>query len=152
MNRNSNTYQGPPIGSLSVTDALNDLGGEILRCATVRVGARTSLIRFEALLRQTEIGDLDVTFVVQKHIFRLQVPVDDAVLMQAAEGLHKLGRVEHGTSLRELLVLAQVVEQLATIEEVHHKVELGGRLERVVKLHDEGAVNFLKDISLSYSL
>ena len=132
-------------------DTLDDLRGEILRCATVRVGARSSFICLETLLRQTEVGDLDVAFVVKKHVFWFQVPVDDAVLMQAAESLHELGCIEHGTSLRELLVLAQVVEQLASVEEIHHKVELSGGLEGVAKLHDEGAVDFLKDISLSYS-
>ena len=45
-----------------------------------------------------------------------------------------------------------MVEQLATIEEIHHKVQLGRRLESIVQLDDEGAIDLLEDISLSLRL
>lgn len=42
-------------------------------------------------------------------------------------------------------------EQLTTIQEVHHEVKLCIGLKRVVKLHDEGAFDFLEDVTFSYS-
>ena len=72
--------------------------------------------------------------------------------MKAAHRLHKLRSVEASAALAELLIFAQVVKELTTIEEIHDKVELGGRLERIVQLYDEGAVNLLKDVTLSLCL
>ena len=80
---------------------------------------------------------------VEEHVLRLQVSVDDTILVQASECLNELCRVEHGSPLRELLVLAQVIEQLTSIEEIHDEVELGWCLEGIVQLHDEWAVDFL---------
>ena len=86
---------------------------------------------------------------VQKDILRLQVSVDDAVLVETTEGFDELGRVETGSPLTKLLVLAQMVEELATVQEVHHEVEFGGRLESILELYDERAVDLLKDVTLS---
>lgn len=69
--------------------------------------------------------------------------------MQASERLYKLRCVKTGSPLTELLVLSQMVEQLASIEEIHHKVQFGRRLERIVQFDDERAVDLFKDISLS---
>ena len=71
--------------------------------------------------------------------------------MEASESLHKLSSIEAGPSLRELLVLTQMVEQLTSIEEVHHEIQLGRGLECVVKLHDEWTVDFFKNVSLGWN-
>ena len=68
--------------------------------------------------------------------------------MEAAHSLHQLRSVEAGTPLAELLVLAQVVEKLATVQEVHHEVELSWGLKSVVQLHDEWTVDLLEDVTL----
>ena len=68
--------------------------------------------------------------------------------MEAAHSLHQLCSVKAGTPLAELLVLTQVVEKLAAVQEVHHEVELCGGLESVVQLHDEWTVDFLEDVTL----
>ena len=69
---------------------------------------------------------------VQEHVLRLQVTIDDAVLMKVSQCFDKLCRVEACPPLAELLILAQVVKELATVEEIHDKVELGGSLECVM--------------------
>ena len=141
--------QTPPVCRLAVTNSLDNLWGEVLGRSAVRVSASPSLVRLQALLGQTEIGDLHVALVVEKHVFGLQVSVNDAVLVETAKSFHQLGCVEAGASLAELLVLAQVVEKLSTVEEVHHEVELRRRLKGVVQLHDEWTVYLFKDVTLS---
>ena len=69
---------------------------------------------------------------VQEHIFRLQVTIDDAVLMKVPQCFDKLRCVEACPPLAELLILAQVVKELTAVKEIHDKVELGGSLERIM--------------------
>jgi len=42
-------------------------------------------------------------------------------------------------------------EKLTTVEEIHNEVQLCLRLESIVQLNDERTIDFLKDISFSYS-
>ena len=46
--------------------------------------------------------------------------------------------------------VSQVVKKLAAIEKIHHEVQLGGCLERIVQLDNERTVDLLQDIPLSY--
>ena len=87
---------------------------------------------------------------IKKHIFRLEISIDNTIVMQTTETFNELGGIEASPSLAELLVLSQVVKQLASIQEVHDKVEFGRSLESVMQFHNERTVDFLQDISLSY--
>ena len=71
--------------------------------------------------------------------------------MQAAQTFDELSRVETCSSLTELLVLAQVVEQLSSVQEVHHKIQFCRRLESVMQLDYERTVDFLQYVSLGYT-
>lgn len=144
------TYKTPPIGSFAVANTLNDLRSQILRSPAVRISARSSLVCLQTLLGKTEVRDLDIALVVKKHILWLEIPVNDTILMQAAEPLHELSCVETGPPFTELLVLSQVVKQFSTIQEIHHEIQLGRRLECVMQLDDERTIDLLQDISLSY--
>ncbi len=44
-----------------------------------------------------------------------------------------------------------MIEQLSSIQEVHHKVQLCRSLECVMQLHYKRTIDLLKDISLSLS-
>lgn len=131
-----------------MADPLDDLWCEVLWRATVGISARACLIRLEALLRKPEVRDLYVPFVVEQHVLRLQVPVDDSILVEAAEGLDELCCVEACAPLAKFLVLPQMVEQFTAVQKVHHEVELGRCLESVVQLHDEWTVDLFEDVSL----
>ena len=74
---------------------------------------------------------------VQKHVFWLQVSVDDTVLVEAFERQQDLGGVELRPLLREPLLPAEMVEELAPIQKVDDKIQLLACLERVVKLDNE---------------
>ena len=71
--------------------------------------------------------------------------------MQTTEAFNKLSGIEASPPLAKLLVLSQMVKQLASIQEIHHEVQLGWRLESVVQLHNKRTVDFLQYISLSYN-
>ena len=43
-----------------------------------------------------------------------------------------------------------MIEELAAVQEVHHKVEFRWSLKGVVKFNDKRAVNFFQNISFSY--
>ena len=128
-----------------MTDSLNDLWCNVLWRSAVRISPSHSL---HTLLRQTKISDLDVAISIEKHVLWLKIAIDDTVLVEAAHSLHQLCSVEAGTPLAELLVLAQVVEKLAAVQEVHHEVELCWSLKSVVQLHDEWTVDLLEDVAL----
>jgi hypothetical protein len=75
-------------------------------------------------LAETEVAESNVSSVVEKNILRLQVAVDDVETMQAFQSAQELSGVETSTIDVESLLLLQMMEQLATIDESQHKVEL----------------------------
>lgn len=70
--------------------------------------------------------------------------------MQALNSLDHLSGVETCSALGELVVLAEVVEELTTVEEVHDEVQLGVGLEGVVEVNNKGALDLLKNVPLRY--
>ena len=71
--------------------------------------------------------------------------------MQTPQSLDKLGRVKTGSSLAELLVFAQVKEELSTVEEIHNEVKFGRCLKGIVQLHNKWTVDFFEDVSFRYN-
>lgn len=88
---------------------------------------------------------------VQENVLRLEVPVDDVLLMKSLDGTNDLSRVQFRPLLAELLLLAQIGEELATVEEVDEEVQLAISLERIVQANDVGVLDLLQNVSLSYS-
>lgn len=70
--------------------------------------------------------------------------------MQASECFDELSRVEACPPLTEFLILSQMIEELSSIEEVHHEVQFGWRLKCIVQLYDKWAIDLLKNVSFSY--
>ena len=70
--------------------------------------------------------------------------------MQTPNCFNELRSIEAGPPFWELNLFAQMSEQLAAVEEVHHKVEFGVSLECVVKLDDERTINLFEDVAFSY--
>jgi len=61
--------------------------------------------------------------------------------VQTAHGEHQLGDNEARLVLGELTHAHQVHEEVAAADEVHDEEDLGLRRERVVQVHEEGAVH-----------
>ena len=56
------------------------------------------------MLRESEIGDLDVTVVVDENVLRFEVSIDDVEAMKVMKGESDLGSVKLGYRIREALV------------------------------------------------
>ena len=125
---------------------LDDLRCEILGGAAEGVGH--AVVGWLLDFGQTEIGQLQVALRIKKHILWLEISVDDTVLMEMLESQGNLSRIKARPILVETDLLAQMEEQLSTVEEVRHEVERLGRLEGVVQLDDERVRDLLHDIPL----
>eukprot|EP00350_Pseudokeronopsis_sp_OXSARD2_P013665 CAMPEP_0170556640 /NCGR_PEP_ID=MMETSP0211-20121228/17881_1 /TAXON_ID=311385 /ORGANISM="Pseudokeronopsis sp., Strain OXSARD2" /LENGTH=161 /DNA_ID=CAMNT_0010867101 /DNA_START=549 /DNA_END=1033 /DNA_ORIENTATION=- len=79
-------------------------------------------------------------------------PIDNSVLVEVLQGKDNFCCVELSPLLIEALLLPQVIEQLASIEEVNHKVELLRGLEGIVQLHNEGVAQLLKNHPFSFGI
>lgn len=77
-----------------MANALDNLGGQVLGRTTKREGLLTLFGRLNSLLAETEVCNLKVTIAVQQHVFRLEVPIDNSILVQAPDCFHKLSRIE----------------------------------------------------------
>jgi hypothetical protein len=65
---------------------------QILRRAAEALGALRGAV--DALLGEPEVGELHVSDLVEQDVLGLEVPVHDALLVQALEGERDLCRVE----------------------------------------------------------
>lgn len=128
-----------------MASSLDDFGGEVLWGSAETI---CFIVESNALLGKTEVSYPNVALRVQENIFGLQVSVDDAVRVQAANGLDHLGSVDLGSELVELAFFSQICEHLASIEEVDDEVELGFGLEGVVQTHDVRIFDILQNVSL----
>ena len=80
---------------------------------------------------------------VKQHVLWLEITIDNSILVKAAQCLDQLRSVEARPPLTKFLVLAQMIEKFTTVEEVHDKVQLCRRLERILQLNDEWTINLL---------
>lgn len=81
--------QTPPVNTLVMPNALNDLRRQILRRAAKRLGFVT-LLRIDPLFRETEIRDFQISLIVKQNIFWFQIAIDNIVLMQTPNSLDHL--------------------------------------------------------------
>ena len=89
-----------------------------------------------------------MTLPVQKHVLRFQVSVDDAIFVKMSERQNDLSCIEAGPIIREPNFIAQMEEELASIQKICDKVQRLWRLESEVELDDERMSNLLHDVTL----
>ena len=131
---------------------LEDLRAEVLWTAAdgfCFVGLR------EVLLRQPEICDLEISPLVDKDIFWLQVSIQNVVLVKVLYCYHHLGKQNSSLAWGELVVPLDEVEQVSARTHIEHHIQIVGRRECRVKLHDEWAgvvVQKLENVFLALNL
>ena len=89
-----------------------------------------------------------MSFVVEKHILRLEVTVDDSLAVKVLQSKHDFSCVESSSVLCEPDLIAKMEKELSTIEEVSDKVQALCGLECEMKFHDEWMSDLLHDVSL----
>ena len=90
-----------------------------------------------------------MAFGVKEDILRLEISVDDAVLVEVLEGENNFGGVKPGSIFGEANLVTQVVKQLSAVQEIAHEVELLRVLECEMELDDEGMVDLLHNVALN---
>ena len=85
------------------------------------------------------LNHLEVAISIDEQILRLEVPIDDLLVVQVLEGHDDHGRVEAAPPLREALLEAQQAEELAAERELEEEVERLRVLEGAHLRRCEGA-------------
>lgn len=106
--------QGPPIDSLGVALSMQKFGRKVFGCTAECVGL---VFVLHVQLAETEVTKCDVTDVIDENVLRLQVAVDDTESVQALESTQELCSVETRSVDVEALLLLEMVEELAAVDE-----------------------------------
>lgn len=125
-----------------MTFAKNNFWGKILRSSTEGKGL---ILPSQIDLGETKISDADVAVSVEEHILWLQISVKHASRVQVAQRFNELCSINPDPLLREPVLRSQISEQLTSVQEVNHKIQLRRSLERIVKLDDVGRFDLLED-------
>ena len=128
-----------------MTLAQDDLRSEVLRRSTE---GECLTLSAKVDFWKAEVSDADVTFGVQEHILRLQIPVENASRMKVTECLNKLRCVNSHTLLWESVLRSQVSEELTAVEEVDDQIQFCLCLERIIKLYDVWTLDLLENWAL----
>ena len=115
----------------------DDLRGHILGRAAE---GPALLVGADQLLGEAKVGELDIAGGVQQQILWLEVPVEDALVMQVLQRLDNAGRVEASLGVVEACPIAEDGPELATQAGLHEHVEVPVVPVGAVQLDDEGAV------------
>lgn len=134
----------PPVNGEVVAVSYEHLGGQVLGSAAERVSQLTLLDE----LGQAEVGHKEVTVFANKHIFRLEITIDDTLRMEMSEGKRNLCRKELGLVLGEHAHLDKMTEELATFDKFHQEVDAVLVLEHVLHVNQERMVNLAEDVLL----
>jgi hypothetical protein len=127
----------------AILDTLGE--AEVDHLEAVRVGVRVGVgvrVRVRVRVIGSELGlgnHLEVAIGVDEQILRLEVPVDDLLVVQVLEGHDEHGRVEAAPPLREALLEAQHTEELAAERQLEEEVERPRVLEGAHLKRREGA-------------
>lgn len=103
-------------------------------------------------LGQPEISQLNVTLRVEQDVLRLQVSVQNLILVQVADGLHQLSGIDLCSLLVKLFLFSQVSEHFASVHEIDGQVQLGIGLEGVVQFDNVRTLGMLQDLALGVDL
>ena len=79
-----------------------------------------------------------------ENVFGLEIAVSDALAVQVLESEHHLGRVQPSLLVCEPPAVLQMYKQVATVDVVEHKVQLGVRLEAELQADNKGMLDLCK--------
>ena len=96
---------------------------------TPRAAARVGAAVRRDLLGEAHVGEERVARRVEQHVLRLEVAVDEAAVVEGAEGEADAGDVVAGVRLGHLAAPLEQREHVAARRALHDEVERGGVLE-----------------------
>jgi len=127
--------KGPPVNGFAVTLVQQHLRSKILGGSAESVG--TSL----AVLGKTEVGKLQVAFIINEDILGLEITVDDVLRVKVLKHERHLGAIEHGMFGVQFSFSSQIGKQLTASNVLHEEVQVAAVLGESLQAHQERMVN-----------
>lgn len=90
-----------------------------------------------SLLAEPKVGDLHVALRVEQQIIQLQIPINDAVVVQILQAQNHAGRVKNSPRFGEN-VRVDVHHQVSSGSVLHDEADVGLCLEAGEEVHQEG--------------
>ena len=100
--------------------------------------------------RDTEVGQFHAALPVDHHVGRLDVAVNNAVLVSDFQCVEQLAHHAHGIGQRELAVDIKVRFEFLAADELHHDVGDIAFFTEVEHLHDVGVVHARDGLRLAH--
>lgn len=129
--------EGPNINFVSVWAVLKDLRGNI---EWRSFDGHQEIGRCRHLFREAEVTDFNL-ILMQENILRLQVPMQDSVLMEVEHGRQNLLPIETDLIFRQLLFLLQDLGEVSP-SVLHNHDELGICLQALLHRDDVVVLDF----------
>lgn len=98
--------------------------------------------------RDTQVSDAQVAILVEDQIFRLDVSVENRVLVEVLQAQQHARDKEFCLFLGEASVLADMVPQVTARHEVDNEIEVVSVFEGVVHIHEEWVIKLAEELLL----
>ena len=134
---------GEVVGDEAVVLPAHDLG-----CHVAGRSARLARVIGREYARDAEVGQAQVSLVVEDEVLWLDVAMNYQLVVHGLERVHQAGDEEAGHLHRELTLSSDVVSQVTAEEQVHDEVEIHVVLEGVVDVDDELAADHREELQL----
>ena len=146
--------QGPNIDRAIVRFVSDHFRRHVLECAAKSVPLRfihfTFVVRLDfTLASPSEITNFNHVLTVYKQVLRLQVTVDEPLLVHEVDASDSLDKEPEGLRLRHSLVLGNPAEKIILGDELHDEVDEFTIVEVSVESHDVVMLEFLMDLNFS---
>eukprot|EP00406_Dinophysis_acuminata_P025651 CAMPEP_0179348222 /NCGR_PEP_ID=MMETSP0797-20121207/73583_1 /TAXON_ID=47934 /ORGANISM="Dinophysis acuminata, Strain DAEP01" /LENGTH=335 /DNA_ID=CAMNT_0021063005 /DNA_START=256 /DNA_END=1262 /DNA_ORIENTATION=+ len=119
-----------------------------LGCRTAASPRSRALEALDAVLREAEVRQHRMAPCVQNHVFRLQIAVNDAAVMQVLYREEDLGGIESCQIFLQAAFACYQTGDVATWTAVEHQHQALRRLEGIVQLDNEGVPDVRQKVSL----
>lgn len=117
--------ESPRIDVVVVALLVDHLGSHVLQGATVSLSFSFVLKAFRVTLHlvvnsPTEVADFDEMVVIDQEVFRLQIPMDVAFLLQEVDSCQSLDEVPKGLVFGQVFFLVDSREKVSLWNVLHH--------------------------------
>ena len=139
--------QRPNVDHLVVLPSLDHFGGKVVQSAAQGVAAGGGGVD-----RPAEVGDLDLALGADEEVLRLDVAVDDVLLVAVGQGLAEVGNVPGRGALGEAAAVGQLLVQFASGTVLEDEVDPLGVEEVAEHAEDVAIAQVGLDLDLAAEL
>ena len=145
--------QGPSVDFVSVWVFIHHFWCHVLERATERLSIPREHIALRILLKldltsPAKVANLYHLLVVDEQVFRLQIPVNEPVLVHEVNAANSLNEVPKRVTFVEALFLGDALEEVLLLDELHDEVLVLAVLQVRVESHDIDVLELLMNLYL----